>query len=183
MTVNLSDWGWDMGWEKSSRELLGGSAPQGVVPGRVIADSRHLLHVVAPSGTSWCRPSGNLSSRLAGTSDFPVTGDWVLVEAREEYTEWPVLEVLPRRSVLSRKAPQSDDHKAVEEHVLAANIDYVFVVCGLDGGRAVVGHASGAKLRDVLEHLALVGGVAFDRGHEVRDQVVPALQFRVNVAP
>ena len=133
--MNLTDWGWDEGWEAAARESGGGAATDGIVPARVVADTRHLLEVVAREGVSWSRPTGNLSSRLSGTSAFPVTGDWVLVEARAEYTEWPLLDVLPRRSALSRRAPRSDEHKRDAEQVLAANVDYVFVVCGLDGGR------------------------------------------------
>jgi ribosome biogenesis GTPase len=129
MTVNLKDWGWDAGWETQATRRA-----EGLLPGRVVADSRHLFQVVAEPGMSWCRPTGTFSGQFAGTSAFPVTGDWVLVEHDPSYTEWPIHGMLPRRSALSRQAPADSTHVA-DEQVLAANIDYVFIVCGLDGGR------------------------------------------------
>ena len=129
--MDLKNWGWDDRWESTFLELK----TDGLVPGRVIADSRHLYEVVVDGGRqSWSRPTGNLSARLAGTAGLPVTGDWVLVEANPRYTEWPIHDVLPRRSAMSRKSPTDALHAAGEQ-VLAANVDYLFLVCGLDGGR------------------------------------------------
>ena len=49
--------------------------------------------------------------------------------------------------------------------------------------RTVLGHRLGAQRRDGVEHLAFVGGVTLHRAHEVRDQVVAALELGVDVAP
>ena len=54
----------------------------------------------------------------------PCVGDWVALRDASVITE-----VLPRRTKLSRKDPA----KGVQEQVLAANIDLLFVVTGLDG--------------------------------------------------
>jgi ribosome biogenesis GTPase / thiamine phosphate phosphatase len=129
--VDLSEWGWDDGWQAAYLA----SKPDGLVPGRVTADSRHLFHVtVAPGRESWARPTGNYSARAGGTAKMPVTGDWVLVDAAPEHSEWPIHDLLPRRSALRRKAP-ADSGRVAEEQVLAANMDFLFVVNGLDGGR------------------------------------------------
>lgn len=50
-------------------------------------------------------------------------------------------------------------------------------------GRAVVVRALGAELSDAVEHLALVGGVGLHTSDEVRDQLIAALEFRIDVAP
>src|SRR3972149_6205483 len=41
----------------------------------------------------------------------------------------------------------------------------------------------GARVRDLLEQLALVGGVAADGLHQVRDQVVAAAELDVDLRP
>ena len=51
----------------------------------------------------------------------PAVGDWVAVEGEEP------IAVLPRSSLLRRRAADRDTGQ-----VLAANVDIVFLVCGLD---------------------------------------------------
>ena len=129
--MSIADWGWNGIWQESWRQA---ERRDGLVPGRVIADSRNLFHVASEEDVCWSRPTGNLAARLGGSAAYPVTGDWVIVEANPGYTEWPIHDVLPRRSALSRKAP-ADSGRAAEEQILAANVDYLLLVCGLDGGR------------------------------------------------
>lgn len=59
--------------------------------------------------------------------DFPKVGDYVqLVDIQDETA---VIEsVLPRQSVIKRKAASRD-----EEQIIATNVDVIFVVMGLDG--------------------------------------------------
>ena len=66
--------------------------------------------------------AGRLRYEAASRQDLPAVGDWV--EVRETLIE----HVLPRRSQFVRKAPG----ESVEAQVIAANIDTVFVVTGLD---------------------------------------------------
>jgi hypothetical protein len=40
-----------------------------------------------------------------------------------------------------------------------------------------------AKLSDTVEDFFFMCGVSFDRGYEIGNQVVPALEFGVDVAP
>src|SRR5260370_5978082 len=55
---------------------------------------------------------------------FPAVGDWVALRPGTNATE----EIAPRKSVFRRKQAGS----AVEAQVMAANIDLVFIVTGLD---------------------------------------------------
>lgn len=61
---------------------------------------------------------------------LPVVGDWVLLR------ESVVTSVLPRKNALSRKASGGRNRKngeaVVDDQVIAANLDTVFIVCGLD---------------------------------------------------
>lgn len=60
---------------------------------------------------------------------FPATGDWVALENGR------IASVLPRKNALSRGASGQQGKKdgtAVRNQVIAANLDSVFIVCGLD---------------------------------------------------
>src|SRR5258708_1183430 len=58
------------------------------------------------------------------SNDFPAVGDWVALRPGTNAIE----EIAPRKSVFRRKQAGS----AVEAQVMAANIDLVFIVTGLD---------------------------------------------------
>jgi ribosome biogenesis GTPase len=60
---------------------------------------------------------------------LPAAGDWVAVRARADEGRATIVRVLERRTKLSRKAAGAEN----VEQILAANVDTVFVVCGLDG--------------------------------------------------
>jgi ribosome biogenesis GTPase len=114
---------------------------------RVTARERHLYEVVCPDFTGRpgfarfdghpvafglftdVRVSGRFEHGAAGSADYPVIGDWVLVDG--EGVSVRLRTVLSRRSALSRGSagPRS------EEQALAANVDVVFLVFALDGGR------------------------------------------------
>ncbi len=135
MNVRMQEWGWDDRWEEArARAVAEGGITSAARPARVIADTRGLFQVIAESGAAWSRPTGKAWARFTETSVAPVTGDWVLVEADPSTTEWPLHAILPRRSALSRKSP-TDIRHAAPEQVLAANVDLLLLVFGLDGGR------------------------------------------------
>lgn len=62
-------------------------------------------------------------------AEFPGVGDWVALAAAEMEGDAKIVAVLPRRSRFSRRAAGDP----TEEQVVAANIDTVFLVAGLDG--------------------------------------------------
>lgn len=69
----------------------------------------------------WQRPSGYRKGQ-ATPDERAAVGDWVLVEAGK------IVALLPRYSAIKRAA--AGEH--YKQQVIAANIDTVFVVCGLD---------------------------------------------------
>lgn len=73
--------------------------------------------------------SGKFMGEAAGRLDYPVVGDDVGVSLADGGTKAVIREVLPRRTLLLRKAVG----KAADAQPLAANVDKVFVVMGLDG--------------------------------------------------
>ncbi len=121
----LERWGWDRLWAEAA-----GPAHRGRrLPARVVRHSHHHYEVVAaPKGERAATTvSGAFSYRAAGPADYPTVGDWVLVDGESGRIEL----VLPRRTAISRSVAGDESL----EQVIAANIDILFLVFGLDGGR------------------------------------------------
>ena len=119
-------------------ESLGAAAPvlqafephaaRGLVLARVAVSQRDRYRLIAESGDLDAEPSGRLWYEAAGIIDLPVTGDWVA--ARTVAPDQAIVEAVLRRSTLfSRRAPGRRE----DQQPIAANIDLVFLVCGLDG--------------------------------------------------
>jgi len=102
-------------------------AAQGPTLGRVAFSHRDQYRIVTEAGDVSAEPSGAFWFRAAGASSMPAVGDWVA--ARVVGSDQALVEaVLPRRTCFSRRAAG----KREDEQVIAANIDIVFLVCGLD---------------------------------------------------
>ncbi|MDD3312003.1 ribosome small subunit-dependent GTPase A [Pseudodesulfovibrio sp.] len=93
---------------------------------RVISAQRNLFLVADGAEERLCPPSGRI---LHAGDDYPVTGDWVLTDGDV------IRSILPRMNILSRGEAGSRNGRsgtALREQPLAANLDMVFIVCGLD---------------------------------------------------
>jgi ribosome biogenesis GTPase len=100
----------------------------GLVPARVVREHRELYQVDGQLGQLTARVSGKLRHGAQARSDFPAVGDWVAAEARVDEGRATIQAILPRKSGFSRKTAW----RRTEEQVIAANIDTVFLVTGLD---------------------------------------------------
>ena len=69
-----------------------------------------------------------LAGRLRHGDEHPAVGDWVAVALRPSEGRATIHAVLPRRSAFTRKVAWAE----TKPQVVAANVDVVFVVCGLD---------------------------------------------------
>ncbi len=88
--------------------------------GYVVADAPdHGVRV--ESLPEWQRPPGYRKGTVT-IDQRPGVGDWLLVEGRK------AVAMLPRRSAIKRGA--AGEH--YQQQLIAANVDTVFVVCGLD---------------------------------------------------
>ena len=73
--------------------------------------------------------TGKFISEAASRLDFPTVGDFVSVTLHDDSEKAVIHEVLPRKSILLRKEVGTGK----DAQPLAANIDKVFIVMGLDG--------------------------------------------------
>lgn len=116
------------GWNDALRAAFEPFAQQGYEPARVAVRHGASCRLYTAHGEM----SGHLAGKLRQTTDrgsLPVVGDWVAIMLEPQERKATIHEVVPRRSKLSRKVAG----RVVEEQVLAANVDVVFVVSGLDG--------------------------------------------------
>jgi ribosome biogenesis GTPase len=102
-------------------------AAQGRVLARVAVAQRDHYQLLTEAGELSAEASGALWYRTPDAAGMPTTGDWVA--ARVVGTGLAIVEaVLPRKTVFSRRsAGRREDQQPV-----AANVDLVFLVCGLD---------------------------------------------------
>jgi ribosome biogenesis GTPase len=95
---------------------------------RVIEQQKGLYKVAGEKQEWWAEPSGRMLHEARGAEDLPVVGDWLLVSAGGPYDRLQILELLPRKSLIARRAI-GQDHEA---QLLAANVDHIFVVSSLN---------------------------------------------------
>jgi ribosome biogenesis GTPase len=117
------------GWSSVFRESFGSLAEQGDVPGRVLREHRGLYRVRGEAGEFVGVAAGRLRHEAAGRGALPAVGDWVVMRPATHGPKVTITAVLPRRSAFLRKVAGD----AVSEQVVAANVDTVFLVSGLDG--------------------------------------------------
>lgn len=172
-TAWLPTWGWDEGHAASfSRH-----AASGLEPGRIVIEDRGSYLVRTADGEVRATVSGRFrhEASLDGNTIFPAVGDWVALQGTPDADHRLVQGVLPRRTVIVRRAPT--DHGAPEQ-VLGANIDVVLVMTSLNhdlnlrrlerylalawgsGAQPVVVLSKADLATDVEAAIALVGAVA-----------------------
>lgn len=122
--IDLGLYGWDAGWAEGFRPY----AVEGLIPARVAIEYNHLLRLYTAKGDVRGQHSGKLLHEAAGRHAMAAVGDWVAIRMNPGERSGTIEAVLPRRSHFSRKAAG----ELTEQQVVAANIDVVFIVMGLD---------------------------------------------------
>ena len=117
------------GWDDRLAEAFAPYAADGLIPGRVALEHTHIYRVLTSEDEILARVAGRLRHQAGARSDFPAVGDWVALDPSAHDGEARIRAVLPRRSRFSRRAAGDP----TEEQIVAANIDTVFLVAGLDG--------------------------------------------------
>lgn len=119
----------DLGWTARFAEAFAAVAAPGLEPARVSLEHTHIYRVLTPAGERLARVAGRLRYGATERADFPAVGDWVALETPAAGGDARIRAVLPRSSRFSRRAAGNP----TEEQVVAANVDVVFLVSGLDG--------------------------------------------------
>jgi ribosome biogenesis GTPase / thiamine phosphate phosphatase len=157
VAFDLKDLGWDDKWAQAFAPF----AADQLVPGRVAIEFNYIYRVFAEAGELQTQHAGRLRHEADSLS---AVGDWVAIRPTPGEAAGTIEAILPRRSKFSRKVAG----ELTEEQIVAANIDTVFIVMGLDGDYnprrleryLILAYESGARpvvilnKSDVAEHLA-----------------------------
>lgn len=112
-----------LGWKEAF-----GVKDQNTVVARVISEQRQIYKLHDGEKEITGEVSGKFQFQAKVKSDYPSVGDWVVIEPINNENKGIIQKVLPRVSQFSR---QSAGDKT-EEQIVAANIDYVFLVMALN---------------------------------------------------
>ena len=122
--AKLTEYGWDDAFDTQFAAF----AERDLTPARVVRQFRDLSALVTIRGEVSGEVSGRFRHAARGPADYPAVGDWAAASLFAGGNA--IIEaLLPRRSAFTRKAAG----EAVEAQVVAANVDTVFLVSGLDG--------------------------------------------------
>lgn len=120
----LKQLGWDDHFEESFKPFR----DRGLQPGRIAIENRDNYIVMTADGEMTGEVTGKFLYSMADSADLPKVGDWVAALFFQDERKLIIHDVLPRKSKFSRKAPGP----GVREQIVAANLDMVFIVQGLD---------------------------------------------------
>ncbi len=117
-----------IGFSPFFEKQLQGETADDAIPARIAAEHRGAYEVWAAAGTGFAQLAGRLL-RGSGGEALPGAGDWVTLKSPPGPGSASIIgRVLDRRTVFTRGAAGRD----ARDQVIAANVDLVFVVCGLD---------------------------------------------------
>lgn len=117
-----------LGWDDRLQEAFETLDDPDLQPARVALEHRKGYTVITPGGELDAEVPGRMRHEAVLSSDLPAVGDWVAVRSVSEENKATVVAVLPRRSKFSRKVAGTE----VDEQVVAANVDFAFLVSALN---------------------------------------------------
>jgi ribosome biogenesis GTPase len=132
-----------LGYTDADAASLTALGDPALVPARVLLDHGRYLRLHTGTEELLAVGAGKLKHGAASAGDLPAVGDFVAIHRRRDLA---VIEaVLPRRSKLARAGAG----ERADEQVLAANVDLVILVLGLDAD---------FNVRRIERYLSLVRG-------------------------
>ncbi len=119
----------NLGWNDTFDQQFEPHRSNGLEPARVTEEQRGQYTVMSATGESPAVLSGRLRNAVLTREELPAVGDWVALRPHGDGHLAVIDAVLPRRSAFTRRAAGN----VSEAQVVAANVDFVLLVSGLDG--------------------------------------------------
>ncbi|WP_035236128.1 ribosome small subunit-dependent GTPase A [Desulfobacter vibrioformis] len=115
-----------LGWASCFQSQLKNIDDNSLIPARVTGVRRNSFFINDGKGERTTTLSGKLQHECGST--YPVVGDWVMTR------QTVITRILSRKNTLTRGASGMRSRKSGEgrEQIIAANLDSVFIVTGLD---------------------------------------------------
>ena len=117
----------NLGFDKQFSVVESGKSTEFSIA-RVTAVHKNRFTINDGRNEALAEMSGKLLLNANSAFDYPVTGDWVLVDFHNEGVFSVIHAVLQRKSLLKRKTPG----KKIDFQLIAANIDTAFIMQSLD---------------------------------------------------
>lgn len=122
--AGLEDLGWNSFFESQFAVLDAAS----LAPARVSAEHKGSYQVHTGRAEYLAEIAGKIRYQADDREDLPAVGDWVAIAPRAEEGRARIECILPRKTKLSRKVAG----RALNEQIVATNLDAVFVVSSLN---------------------------------------------------
>jgi ribosome biogenesis GTPase len=116
-----------LGWRDELDSAFQPYAERGFIPGRIAVEHRGAYVAYTAAGEVWAEAAGRMLHNAQDRGELPAVGDWTALQPRPNEASATVHAVLPRHTAFSRKIAGFQ----TQEHVLAANIDLVWIVGAL----------------------------------------------------
>jgi ribosome biogenesis GTPase len=123
--MHLATLGWDDCFSRQFENL----ERDGLIPARIVEQHKNGYVAYGEQGEWQAEVTGRFLHVLAGLVGFPAVGDWVGLQPVPNEDRALIHALLRRRTQFVRKVAGS----GIEEQIVAANVDVVFLVTGLDG--------------------------------------------------
>ena len=119
----------DLGWDDKLKQAFNALDTHALVPARVVRENRGQYVVDTGNKEHIALLPGTFRKERESTEAMPTVGDWIAMEETGLGKDMVVRAVLPRHSLISRQAAG----KGSLHQSIAANVDSLFLVNGLDG--------------------------------------------------
>lgn len=137
--MDLKNIGWDAFFEDHLKQIKNKTKyDYNFLVGRVSAVHTNLCQVLTEGGEITAQVSGKMRDKINNETAspngetlepaFPAVGDWVMMIHDQQHNSGIIRMVLPRKTKFSRNAAGATS----QEQVIAANIDYAFIVAALN---------------------------------------------------
>lgn len=124
----FGDLSW-LGWGPTlDRAFEPWAATEHVQPARVVIAFNYIYRVTGRGGDAEAELAGRLKHQATHRGELPAVGDWVVVRRRPEESRGAIVALLPRHSRFSRRMAG----QVTGEQIVAANVDAILIVMGLD---------------------------------------------------
>lgn len=122
---SLEQLGWNSGFEN---QLISFSNYKNYLIGRIISINHSIYTVISEHGESLTALDGKLKLAIKQSKiEIPAVGDWVIIK-NYKHNSQVITQILKRFSSLYRNTCG----KKTNKQIIAANIDYIFIISGLD---------------------------------------------------
>ena len=119
----------DLGWGPFFADRFGDYVGDGYSAARISLEHKNSYTILTEHGEMPGLLTGRMYFDATEREDLPVVGDWVVVRILDEQEPKATIHtILPRKSRFSRKEAGTK----IGEQMVAANVDTVFIVVGLD---------------------------------------------------